>query len=136
MASRSGESSYDPYDLSNDDEEYIMPNYVAEMTPGRSDCAALVSTTSRLDLNSPPDLPQNWGQINPDLNDYHSDPMKIISTFWLQDITNWWREQEETHWKYADLSNVACHIVSIIPHSVRLEGSSALGWDEIGWRQS
>jgi len=34
IASRSGQSSYDPYDLSSDDEEYLMPNNVAETTPG------------------------------------------------------------------------------------------------------
>jgi len=40
MASRSGQSAYDAYCLSSDDEEYLMPNNVAEMTPGRSDRAA------------------------------------------------------------------------------------------------
>jgi len=44
-ASASWQSSFDPYDLSSDDEEYSMPNYVAETTPGRSDCAALVLAT-------------------------------------------------------------------------------------------
>jgi len=34
MASRSCHSSYDPYELSSDDEEYLMPNNVAETTPG------------------------------------------------------------------------------------------------------
>jgi hypothetical protein len=90
----------------------------------------------RLYLNSPPDLPQNWGQINPNLNDYHSDPLEISSTFWLPDITDWWRQQEETHSKYADLSNVACNRFSIIPHGVGVEASFSLGRDVIGWRQS
>jgi len=40
MASKSGQSSYDSYDLSHDDEEYLMPNNVAETTPGRSARAA------------------------------------------------------------------------------------------------
>jgi len=40
-ASRSCQSSIDPYDLSSDDEEYLMPNNLAETTPGRSDRAAL-----------------------------------------------------------------------------------------------
>jgi len=40
MGSRSGQSSYDPYDLSSDDEEYIMPEDVAKMTPGQSECSA------------------------------------------------------------------------------------------------
>jgi hypothetical protein len=39
MASRSGQSSYDPYDLSSDDDEYLMPTSMAETAPGRSDCA-------------------------------------------------------------------------------------------------
>jgi hypothetical protein len=33
-ASGSNRSSFDPYDSSSDDEEYIMPINVAEMTPG------------------------------------------------------------------------------------------------------
>jgi hypothetical protein len=97
MASGSGQSSYDPYDLSSNDEEYLMPNNVAEMTPGRSDRVARSLTAARLYWNSPPELPQNWGQINPKLNDYHSNRMEISSTFWLPDITDWWWQQEETH---------------------------------------
>jgi len=136
MASRSGQSSYDPYDLSSNDDEYLMPTNVAEMTPRRRDCAACLLTAARLYLNSPPELPQNWGQINPNLNDYHSDPMAISSTFWLPDITDRWRQQEETHTKYADLSNVARDVFSIIPHGVGVGASSSLGRDVIGWRQS
>jgi hypothetical protein len=34
MTSRSGQSSYDPYDLSSDDDKYLMPTNVVEMTPG------------------------------------------------------------------------------------------------------
>jgi len=135
MSSRSGQSSYDPYDLSSDDEEYLMPNNVAEMTPGQSDRAARLLTATRLYLNSPPELPQTWGQINRNLNDYHSDPMEISSTFWLPDITDRWRQQEEMHSKYAYLSNVACNIFSIIPHGVGVEASFSLGRDVIRWRQ-
>jgi len=62
--------------------------------------------------------------------------MEISSTFWIPDIIDWWRHQEETHSKYADLSNVACNIFSIIPHGVGLEANSSLGHDVIGWRQS
>jgi len=136
MASRSDQSSCDTYDLSSDDEEYWMPNNVAETTPERSDCAARWLTAARLFLNSPSELPQNWGQINPNLNDYHSDPMQISSKFWLLDITDWWRQQEETHSKYADLSNMGCDIFSIIPHDVGVEASFSLGRDVSGWRQS
>jgi hypothetical protein len=88
MPSRSVQSSHDPYDLSSDDDEYLMPNYVAEMTPGESNCAACLLTGTRLYLNSPPELPQNWGQIIPNLNDYNTDQMEICSTFWLPDITD------------------------------------------------
>jgi len=135
-ASGSCQSSFDPYDLSSDDEEYLTTNNVAETTPGRSDRAARLLTAARLYLNSPPEAPKNWGQINPNLNDYHSDPMEISSTFWIPDITDWWREIEETHSKYADLSNVARDIFSIMPHGVGVEASFSLGRDVIGWRQS
>ena len=87
-------------------------------------------------MNSPPEVPKKWGQINPNLNDYHSDPMEISSTFWLPDITDWWHQQEEMHSKYNDLSNVAQDIFSIIPHGVGVEASFSLGRDIIGWRQS
>jgi len=106
------------------------------MTPGRSDRAALLLTAARLYLNSPPEALKNWGQINPNLNNYHSDPMEISSTFWIPDITDWWRQQDEMHSKYADLSNVARDIFSIILHSVGVEASFSLGRDVIGWRQS
>jgi len=118
MACRSGQSSFDPYHLSNDGDEYLMPNNVAETTPGQSDRAACSMPAARLSLNLPPELPQNWRQINPNLNDYHTDPKEISSTFWLPDITNWSRQQEATHSKYTDFSNVACDIFSIIPHGV------------------
>jgi hypothetical protein len=62
--------------------------------------------------------------------------MKISSTFWIPDITDWWRQHEETHSKYADLSNVARDIFSIIPSGVGVEASSSVGRDVIGWRQS
>jgi len=125
-ASGSYQSSFDPYDLSSDDEEYLTPNNVPETTPGRSDGTARLLTAARLYLNSPPEAPKNWGQINPNLNEYHSDPMEISSTFCIPDITDCWRQQEETHSKYANLSNVAHDIFSIIPHGVRVEASFPL----------
>jgi len=109
---------------------------VPETTPGRSNRAARLLTTARLYLNSPPEAPKNWGQINPNLNDYHSDPMEISSTFWIPDITDWWRQQEETHSKYTNLTNVARDIFPIIPHGVGVEANCSLGRDVIGWRQS
>jgi len=128
--------SFDPHHLSSDDEEYLTPNNEPETTPGRRDRAAYLLTAARLYFNSPAEAPKNWGQINPNLNDYHSDPMEISSTFWIPDITDWWRLQEETHSKYADLSNVARDIFSIIPHGVGVEASFSLARDVIGWRQS
>jgi hypothetical protein len=62
--------------------------------------------------------------------------MESSNTFWIPDITDWWRQQEETHSKYADLSNVACNIFSIIPHGVGVEACFSLDRDDIGWRQS
>jgi len=131
-ASGSYQSSFDAYDSSSDNEEYLTPDNVAEMTPRRSDRAARLLTAAKLYLNSPPEAPKNWGQIYPNLNDYHSDPMEISSTFWIPDITNWSRQQEETHSTYADLSNVAWDIFSIIPHGVGVEASFSLGRDVIG----
>jgi hypothetical protein len=106
-ASGSHQKYVDLYDLSRDDEEDLMPNNVAETTNGRSDRAARLLTAARLYLHSPPEAPKNWWQINLNLNDYHSDPMEISSTFGIPNITDWWRQQEETHSKYTDLSNVA-----------------------------
>jgi hypothetical protein len=113
-----------------------MPTNVTEMTPGQSARAVRLFTTARLYLKSPPELPPNWGQINPNLNDYHTDPMDISRTFWLPHITDWWRQQEETHSQYPDLSNVARDIVSIIPHGVGVEARVSLERDVIMWRQS
>jgi len=135
-ASRSCQSSFDPYDLSSDDEEYLMPNNVAGMTPGQSGRAARLLTAARFHLDSLPDAPRNWGQIHPNPSYCHSEPMKISSPFCLPDSYDWWRQQEITHSKYADLSNVARDIFSIIPHGVRVVASCSLGRDAIGWRQS
>jgi len=130
------QSSLDPYDLSGDDEEYLVPNNVAERTPGWSHCAARLLAAARLRLTSPDEAPKNWWQINPNFNDYHSDPMEISSTFWLPDITDGWRQQEETHSKYTDLFNVAGDRSSIIPDNVGVDASFTLGRDVICWRQS
>jgi len=134
--SQSGQSSFDPYDLSSGDEEYLTPKHLAETTRERSDRAACLMTAASLDLNSPPESPKNWGQDDLNLDDYHSDPKQISRTFWIPDIVEWWRQQEATHSKYADLSNVARDIFSIIPHGVGVEASFSLGRDVIGWRQS
>ena len=136
MASGSCQSSFDPYDMSSDDEEYLTPNNEAETTSRWSDRAVLLLTAARLYFNLPHEAPNNWGQIHPNLNDYHSDPMEFSSTFWIPDITNWWHQQEKPHTKYTDLSNVACDIFWIIPHGVRVEASFSLCRDVVGCRQS
>jgi hypothetical protein len=136
VALGSYQSSFDPYDSSSDDEEYLTPYNVAETPPRRSDRIARILTVARLYLNLPLEAPKNRGQINPNLNVYHSDRMEINSIFWILDITDCWRQQEETHLQYADLSNVARDIFSTIPHGVRVEASFSLGRDVIGWRQS
>jgi len=79
----SGQSSLDPYDSSSNDEEYVTSNDVAEMSPRRSDHASRLWSSARRDLNSPPGAPKNGGQMNPKLNDYHSNPMEIHSTFYI-----------------------------------------------------
>jgi len=122
--------------LSSDDEEYLTPNNVAKTTLGRSDRAAHILAAASLDLNSLPEATKNWGQFIPNLNDYHSDPMEISSTFWLSDIPARWRQHQETRSKYADISNVARDKFSIIPHDVAVEASFSIGRDVIGWRQS
>ena len=130
------QSSFDPYDLPSGGEEYLMLKNLAEMTPGLSDRAACLLTAARLYLNLPPDSRGTWGPVNPNLDDYHSDPMEISNTFWIPDIAEWWRQQEETQSKYTNPSNVARDIFSILPHGVGVEASFSLGRDVIGWRQS
>jgi len=90
MASGSSQSSVDPDDLSSDHDEYLTPNNVAETTPGPGNRATCLLSAARLCLNSPPQAPKDWGQINPKLNDYHSDPMEFGSSLWIPDITDWW----------------------------------------------
>ena len=62
--------------------------------------------------------------------------MEICSMLGLPDITDWWCQQEETHSKYADYSNEASNIFSILQHSVGVQASFSLGRDFTGWRQS
>jgi len=113
-----------------------MANNVAKRAPRQSDRAVRWLTAARLDLNLPPPAAKNWGQINANVNDNHSDPLEISSTFRIRDITDWWRQQEKTHSQYVDLYHVAGDIFCIIPHGVAVEASFSLGWDVIGWQQS
>jgi len=135
-ASGCGQWSFDPCDLSCHDEAYLTPNNMAEMTLGWSNLAKCSLTTNRLYLNSPPETPKNWVQINPNLNDYYSNRMEMRSTFWILGITLCWRQQEEIYSKCAYLSNVAHDIFSMIPRGVRVEASSSHSRDMIGGRKS
>ena len=56
-AAGSYQSSFNSYDSSCDDEEYLTPNNVAKTTPGQSNRAACLLTATRLYLNSPPEAP-------------------------------------------------------------------------------
>jgi len=135
-ASEFGPSSFDLDDLSSNHEEYLMPESMAEMTPRQYNRATCVVTATPLCFNSPPESPKNRGQVNSNLNHYHSDPMEINSAFRVPDITNWWCQEDESPSKYSDLSNVAHDIFSNTPHGVAVETSFPLGRDDIGWRQS
>jgi hypothetical protein len=53
--------------------------------------------------------------------------MEISSTFWLPEITNWWRQQEKMHSIYADFFDVTHNKFSIIPEIVGVEASFSLG---------
>jgi len=90
-ASVSGQSSFDPYDLSSYDEEYLLPNNVAETKPRRSNCPAGLLTAATLSLNWPPESPKHWWRDIPNPNDYHSNRMEVSSTIWIPDITDRWR---------------------------------------------
>jgi len=135
-ASGSPEPSFDYYDLPSDDDEFLTPNNVAVTTPGQSNCTASIITASKCYLNLPPEVLKNWWQINWNLNDYSYDTMEISSTFWIPDITNWWQQQEEMHSKYANLSKVACDILSIIRHGVTVGAKISLWQYVVGWRRS
>ena len=135
MTSGSATSSSDPYDLSCNDNEYIMPKMVGETIARLTDIAACLVTARRLHFNSPPELHQNWGQINLSLNDYHSGTVESSSILWILDITDWWCQQEETHSINTDRSNVAYNIFTVILQDVWVVASWSFGWDVIGWKQ-
>lgn len=83
MASGSGESFFDPYDLCTEDDENLMLKNIAEITSGCSDRIAHILRAARLYSDSLAESPKNWGQVNAKLNDSHSDRMQIGSTFWI-----------------------------------------------------
>jgi len=136
MTSWSGQSPYNPYNMSSNDEEYTISEIRAQMTSGLRDRAAQLLTAAKHHLYSPPEIPQYWGWSNPRFIDCHSNPMENRSLFWIPDITDCWQHWEKTHTKYVDHSNVVCIIFCIIIHDVRVEANFSLGRNVIGWRQS
>jgi hypothetical protein len=99
MASWAGQLTLDPHNLSSNDEEYLMPNNVAETTLGWCDCVKSLLSATRLCLRSPPEAPKNWGHTNAILNEYLSNPLEISSKFRLPDLTDRWCWQEEINSK-------------------------------------
>jgi len=57
------QSPFDQYNKSNNDEECLIPNIVAESIPGSSDCASRLLNTARQYLNLPPEVPKNGGKL-------------------------------------------------------------------------
>jgi len=135
-ASGSRQSSLNPNHLSCDDQEYLMPNHVADMTPMQSDHSACLWTTPWLNSNSRPNTTRNWGQINRNLDDYRSDRKEICSIGRIPDITDCRRQWEEMQSKYANISSLTRDIFSIIPHAVGVEARLYLGQDVMELWQS
>jgi len=106
------------------------------MTPWQSHRASCLSTAVSLYLKSRPEAPKIWGQLDLNRDDYHFDPIEIRSTSLLVDLADRWRQLDQTHSQYTDLSNVALVIFSIISNGIGVEASISLGWDVSGWRQS
>jgi len=106
------------------------------MTPEQTVCVAPILTNARRCLYSPPQAPKKWGQKNPNLIGSHSDPVEMSSRWWILELTDWWHQQEETHWRFADLLNVAHNLRSIIPPGDGTDSHSSLGRDVIGWNQA
>jgi len=90
--SGSGESSLDRYDLCSDDADCVLSRNVAGMMITWSDLTIHILPAGGLCLNLPPDFKIHCGQLNLNLNYYHSDPMEISNTLRIQDITNWWHQ--------------------------------------------
>jgi len=89
-ASASCQSSCHHYDLYSDDEEYFTPTIVAKTAPRQSNHTARLLTVVMLSLTLVPESQKDRGQVNLNLNDYHSHPMEISITFSILDITDWW----------------------------------------------
>jgi len=112
-----------------------MPKSMADTTPGRSDCAACLLSATCIYFNSPSESTNNLGQVVPNLNHDHSDPMMISSTYWSPHSTDWWHHLEEMHSQYVYFPCVVNDIFSIRPHGHGVVASFSVEQDVIGWRQ-
>jgi len=135
IPSRSRQSCSDQQHLFSADNEYLMAKNGAKMTLGRSNHTAHLLTAARSIQTSLPELPQNWGQINLNPNDYHSNRIQLSHTCWQSAISDCSTHQAATHSKYTDHSNVAHDITSIIPNCIRVEINIFLARDVMSWRQ-
>jgi hypothetical protein len=123
--------SFNSYDVSSNNGQYLTPECFAAITHGWHNWAARVMTPSRLYSSSPHEKSKSSRQIHQNLNDNHSDPIEITRTLCLPDITNCLWQQGETHLKYAALSTVVHDRFSIIPDSVGGKASFSHRWDII-----
>jgi hypothetical protein len=62
--------------------------------------------------------------------------MESRDIFYIFSITKSSCQQEEMHSSYANLSNVAHNIPSLIQHGIGVVASLSLGGDIVGWRYS
>jgi len=62
--------------------------------------------------------------------------MPMSSYIWIPDNTNWLHPQDKIYSMFADLSNVAHEIFSIMAYSVRARGLYFIVWYITGWIQS
>jgi hypothetical protein len=113
-----------------------MSNNVAETTPAPRDYTTFLLTTARLYLNSPPDAPKYCRPINPNLNNYHSDPMKSGIIFCKPHITDWWCLDEGTHPHYAYLSNLTPNIFPIKLVGLVMKATVSHQWDVVSRGQT
>jgi hypothetical protein len=109
-----GQSSYTRYDFYYNDEKYLMCKYFSETTPRRGNRAVYLLTVAMMHLDLPNQLPQPPEHMNPNPYTFHFDLIEIRHELWIEHVTEWWQQQEETQLQYADHYNVAHKIFGII----------------------
>jgi hypothetical protein len=83
-------------------------------------------TATSLYSNSPPNVPQNWGQINSNLNDYHVYSTEISTAIWISDETDWRQQHIKMNKQYTDLAIIVWGSMSIWQYGVGVEASLSL----------